>query len=911
MAEAAVEILKLSIDLLFQSPGFDYLGVRHQVSKIKLELDSMRSFLKDAERCSDGNEGLRCWVTQVRDAALNAEDVLDEFLYNLYRVERGGFIGFLRRAVSFPREIWRRHQTVALLKEIKNEIKEIAERRSRYDLSCHIEEDHTSHHSLNYAQNIGETAFFVEPTEVVGVEDESSQLLEWLMEGEKQRSVISIVGMGGSGKTTLAARAYNSQAVKRTFECFAWVSISQNYMIDDLLRKIINEFSSARLDFPHAASTTTNYKQLVETLVHFLQDKRYLIVLDDVWSIFLWKQVSVALPDHHNGNRVIITTRKEDIAFYSYGAGSHVLHSNPLPEDKAWTLFCNKAFCNEAGGSCPPELKDVARALVMKCKGLPLAILALGGLMASKNRSELKWKEVCDSLSWHISNNPALDEVKMILLLSFKDLPHFLKNCFLYFCCFPIEHWVGAGRLIRIWMAEGFLEEKKGRSQEDVGKDYLRELVSRNLLQVEKHNSFLRSKLCKLHDLMWELAHDMSDREHFVSVCNPQDLENEVRARRLSFHAVESTLRPGHNMRNVRSFSVFNVKDQYALPLDNLLLNFRLLRTLELMDAPIDNLPRTLGKLFNLRYLGLKGTKITELPTTIGRLRNLLTLDIRKTLVKVLPREIGKLRNLRHLLIYAGSDEEGFFYYIKGIKGPNSIVKLKHLRVLNCLEANSDIVRGIRELTQLRRLQLTNLKEEDGRDLCASIEKMKDLHHLLLMAENENEYLQVDQLSTVPSNIRKLTLGGRLRDVPGWFCSLRNVIHLHLHWSQLSSDPIPCISELPVLERLTLINAYSRDKRQLCFNGGFSRLEDLYLGNFPEVAEIIISEGTMPSLVRMTLHDCAKLKRVPQGIEHLRSLHRLNLKNASEELLGSIRGEKSSDYSRVQRIPSVIRDAPS
>ncbi|KAK4435541.1 Disease resistance protein RPM1 [Sesamum alatum] len=910
MAEAAVEILKLSIDLLLQSRGFNHVGVRHQVSKIKLELDSMRSFLKDAERYKDSNEGLRCWVTQVRDAALKAEDVVDEFLYNLYSMERGGLVGFLRRAVSLPREMWRRHQTVALLKEIKYEIKEIADRSKRYDLSCHIEEDHTLHHSLNYAQNFRETAFFVEPAEVVGIDEESGQLEEWLVAGEKQRSVISIVGMAGSGKTTLAARAYNSQAVKRSFNCFAWVFISQNYMIEDLLRKIMNEFSSARSDFTHMASTsTTNYKQLVETLVHFLQDKRYIIVLDDVWSSILWKQVSVALPDHHNGSRVIITTRKEDIALYPYGPGSHVLQSKLLSKDEAWMLFCNKAFCNE--GSCPPELEDVARALVMKCDGLPLAILALGGLMASKNRSELKWKEVHDSLSWHISNNPMLDEVRTILLLSFKDLPYFLKNCFLYLCCFPIEHWVGAGRVIRMWMAEGFLEERKDISQEDVGKIYLRELISRNLLQVEKHDSFLRPKLCKLHDLMWELAHCMSDREHFVSVCEPRDLEDEVRARRLSFHAVESTLRPGHDMRYVRSFSAFNVKDQNALPLDSLLLNFRLLRVLELMDAPIDNLPRTLGKLFNLRYLGLKGTKISELPTTIGRLRNLLTLDIRRTLVKVLPREIGKLRNLRHLLIYAGSYEEGFFYYIRGLKGPNSIVKLKHLQVLNCLEANSDIVRGIRELTQLRRLQLTNLNEQDGRDLCAAIEKMKGLHHLLLMSKNKHEFLQVDRLSSAPLNLRKLTLAGRLKDLPGWFCLLRNVIHLHLHWSQLPTDSIPCISKLPVLERLTLINAYSHDKRQMCFNGGFSRLKELYLGNFPELVEIMIYEGTMSSLVRMTLHDCAKLRRVPRGIEHLRNVQSLNLKNASEELIGSIHGENSSDYPRVQRIPSVNYDPPS
>ncbi|KAI3468553.1 hypothetical protein Pfo_025216 [Paulownia fortunei] len=906
MAETAVGILKFTIDLILLSPSFDFGGVRHQVSKIKLELESMNSFLRDAERYKDGNEGLCCWVTQVRDAALKAEDVLDEFLYHLYSVKRGGFVGFLHKAVIFPKEIWKRYLTVNQLKEIKHEIKGIAKRSKRYDLS-HIEEDPIFHHSLNYAQNIGETSFFVEGAEVVGIEEENEQLLKWLTEGEKQRSVISIAGMGGSGKTTLAAHAYNSHAVKTSFDCFAWVSVSQNYMIEDLLRNLINEFSNARSDFPSVTLTTRNYKQLVETLVNFLQDKRYIIVLDDVWSNILWKQASVALPDHKNGSRVIITTRKEDKASYPYGAGSHVLHCKPLAKDEAWTLFCNKAFCNEASSSCPPELEDIAWELVEKCEGLPLAILALGGLMASKDRSELKWKEVYNSFSWHISNNSMLDEVKTILLLSFKDLPYFLKNCFLYCCRFPIEHWVGAGRLIRMWMAEGFIEERKGLCPEDVGKIYLRELISRSLLQVEKHNSFLRPKLCKLHDLMSELARFVSERERFLSICYPQDLEVEITARRLSFHAIESTLQLGHDMRYVRSFSAFNVKNQDNLPMDNLLLNFRLLRVLELLDAPIDYLPRTLGKLFNLRYLGLKGTKISELPNSVGRLRNLQTLDIRRTQVKVLPKEIGKLRKLRHLLIYACPDEEGF-YYIRGLRVPNSIVKLKQLQVVNCIEANSDIVRKIGELSQLRRLELTNLEEEDGRHLCVSIEKMTGLHHLLLMARDENQYLQVERLSSTPLVLRKLTLAGRLSDVPGWFGLLRNVIHLHLHWSQLTQDPIPCISKLPVLERLTLINACSHDKKQLCFNAGFLRLEDLYIGYFSELVEIIICEGAMPSLVRMNLHDSAKLKRVPQGIEHLSCLQRLHLKNVSEELIESIHGEESVDHSRVKHISSKIYD---
>ncbi|KAL2489793.1 Disease resistance protein RPM1 [Forsythia ovata] len=431
-------------------------------------------------------------------------------MYHMYSMKQAGFF---HRAVFLPKDLWMRHKTIVQLKKIKHEIEEISKRSKRYDLS-HIEEYSAGlHHALNYAQNIGETSFFVEGSEVVGIDEESIRLLKFLTEGENQRTVISIVGMAGSGKTTLDAHANNNHGVKKCFDCYAWVSVSQNYMIEGLLRKMINEFFNGREKFVSPSLSTTNYKLLVETLVNFLQGKKYMIVLDDVWTSSLWRQVSVALPDNGNGSRVIITTQKEDIASYPYAVGSHVLHSQPLSKSNAWNLFCKKAFCNEPGRSCPPDLEDIARTMVEKCDGLPLAILALGGLMASKDTSEIKWKEVHDSFSWHISNNSLLDEVKTILLLSFKDLPYYLKNCILYCCRFPIEHWAGAGRLIRMCMAEGFLEERKGLSPEDVGKFYLKELISRNLLQVEKHSTFLRPKLCKLQDLMWELASTFCVRE--------------------------------------------------------------------------------------------------------------------------------------------------------------------------------------------------------------------------------------------------------------------------------------------------------------------------------------------------------------------------------------------------------------
>lgn len=239
--------------------------------------------------------------------------------------------------------------------------------------------------------------------EFVGMKEEANQLLQWLTDGEQDRAVISIVGMGGYGKTSLAANAYSSNVVKRSFDCYAWVHVSQNYMIEELLGKIINEFSNSRVNYKSVILSTKTYMQLVQTLVDFLPDKRHLLVLDYAWSSFLWKQVSVSLPDKKIGSRVIITTQKEDIASYSYGVGpslkigsrviiSHVLHSLPLSRDDAWTLFRNKAFGNETCCSCPPELEDIARVLVDKCEGLPLAILALGGFMASKDRSDF-WKK--------------------------------------------------------------------------------------------------------------------------------------------------------------------------------------------------------------------------------------------------------------------------------------------------------------------------------------------------------------------------------------------------------------------------------------------------------------------------------------------------------------------------------------
>ncbi|KAM7507343.1 hypothetical protein LguiA_017796 [Lonicera macranthoides] len=914
MELAAVEFTIMTINSVLKKK-FLVVGIRHEITELKVELESMRSFLRVANKCNnDQNESFDFWVAQVRDAAYKAEDVIDEFVYHIedIRGRDGGFKGFFHRFLHFPKEIYVRFFTAFKFYQIKEEIKEIATRSKRYDIG-HIEEGSSSDPTPKWVQNIEESSFFVKENEVVGKERERSMLLRWLMdEEEPQRAVVSVVGMGGLGKTTLVANAYNDHEVKRFFDCFAWVTVSQNYVIEDLLRRLIIDFCYGKNDqLAHFDLKTMGYKQLAETLVQVLQKKRYVVVLDDVWTDNIWMQINVALPDGKNGSRVIISTRKEDVAMYPFGVTSHVLHSQPLTEDQAWTLFCNKTFSNEPEKACPPDLEDIARDMVKRCAGLPLAIVALGGLMASKERSELKWRAVHNSIEWHWRDNPRLEVVKTILFLSFHDLPYCLKKCFLYCCRFPEgDYWVGGGRLIRMWVAEGFVEERKGFTPEEVGKSYLKELISRSLLQVRKSNTLLGAKQCRLHDLMRELALFISDKENFSSIYDLQaGIENERRPRRLCLlHPIDgSTPMFAPNMSHVRSFAAFNFCDNPTLSLDSFLSSFRLLRVLELRDAPIDHVTTTIGKLFNLRYLNLSRTRLKELPESMWRLRNLQTLDIRETNIEELPSGMHRLRKMRHLLTYCtGRMEE--FEYIVGKRVSSTISKLKSLQVVNCIEANDEIIKRISKLTQLKRIQLTNVRETDGIELCSSIGKMKLLRHLLVMATNENEFLALDALphSSIPPVLRKLTLVGRLKRVPSWFPLLRNIIYLHLHWSQLAEeDPIQYINGLPNLEHLALVNAYDRGKVKLCFYEGFPKLQDLFLVIFHDLGEIIIANGVMPSLVRMKLHVCGELKKVPRGIEHLTKLEELGLKDVSHELIDSIRGEQSVDYAKVKHIPAI------
>ncbi|KAH1090777.1 hypothetical protein J1N35_018034 [Gossypium stocksii] len=199
------------------------------------------------------------------------------------------------------------------------------------------------------------------------------------------------------------------------------------------------------------------------------------------------------------GSRVMVTTRREDVAPVQPRFVSYVHRILPLRDNDAWEFFCKKAFPNELG-QCPSHLDSLARNLVEKCEGLPLAIATLGGIKSSK-KSIAEWKRVRDNLAWELSNNPSLELMRTILLLSYHNPPFQLKHCSLYCSLLPEDYEIRRNRISRLWMA-GVLEMGNDILPEAVAKSYLMELISRSLLQVKERNEFGMPWSFKMHDLV-------------------------------------------------------------------------------------------------------------------------------------------------------------------------------------------------------------------------------------------------------------------------------------------------------------------------------------------------------------------------------------------------------------------------
>ncbi|KAK1582426.1 hypothetical protein Q3G72_014828 [Acer saccharum] len=365
--------------------------------------------------------------------------------------------------------------------------------------------------------------YHVTPKEddMLGFEGHKETLIHHLVGGSSSRSrfkTIWVVGLGGSGKTILVKNIYETKKILKQYDCHAWIHVSRcckiNEVLQSMLKQLCKGMEESNLPIEDVRAKVRNH----------LQQRRYLIVLDDVWSKDDWECIVNALPQGSGGSKIVVTSRNHNVANSCVESSDYyILELKGLEWKKAWHLFCKKAFPSNEG-FCPRELLEWSQKIVKKCEGLPLAIAAVGSLLSKKRQNPNEWKKLHDSLGSEIGSDYNLAIISRILLPSYKDLPNNLKNCFLYFSIFPEDYSIERGRLICLWIAEGFIKQREGKTLEDDAEDYLSELIGRNLVEVSKWDFDGRVSSCRVQNLIREFIILKSKEENFVKVLAESNL---------------------------------------------------------------------------------------------------------------------------------------------------------------------------------------------------------------------------------------------------------------------------------------------------------------------------------------------------------------------------------------------------
>ncbi|XP_031259613.1 putative disease resistance RPP13-like protein 3 [Pistacia vera] len=705
------------------------------------------------------------------------------------------------------------------------------------------------------------TPSFVVEENVIGFEADANTLLAKLLENEPRRFVISIFGMGGLGKTTLAKKLYHSIDVRNKFDRCAWVSVSQEYRTQDLLLRIIESFKVVN----GTKEIEKFNEQSLERYLHkSLEGYSYLVVIDDVWHKEAWESLRRAFPDNKNGSRVIITTRIREVAERS-DEKIHVHELRFLTPDESWKLFCDKAFpsLNSDEG-----LDKLGREMVGKCGGLPLAIVVLGGLLSAKKPQG--WHVVRDHIWRHLRNDSI--HISYLLALSFNDLSYQLKLCFLYLGLLPEDFEICTEKLIQLWVAEGFIEGTEDQLMEEVAQDNLNELINRSLIQIEK-KCWGRVITCRVHDLLRDLAIEKAKQLNFIHICDEDNHSSRssitVTCRRQAIYSgsgSESWFWLQQYNPLSRSLLFFQQPEdksfRIAQHLAFMCSRFRLLRILDIDGSQSNNtvpksrdFPKEIEELIQLRYLGLTNGYIHVFPPSIVKLKRLQTLRLHgfEWFFDRLPTEIGKLQELRHL--------------IGNFRGTLPVHNLTNLQTLKNIDYGSWTKINPVKLVNLRELRIISGRPNEKAITLDSVTTLQSLRILSVWLRPGQAFTSLKPLGHCPC-LADLRLNGKLEKLPiDMDKLLPNLECLKFSGSLLQDDPMASLEKLPNLMILVLsFNSYS-GKKLTCSAKGFPRLEILQI-DLKELEEWQVDEDAMPMLRGLKIVENSKLRIT----ERLRSI---------------------------------------
>ncbi|XP_062186347.1 disease resistance protein Pik-2-like [Phragmites australis] len=926
-------------------------GVGGEVAKLREDLATMNALLRmQSEAEDDGavDHFVREWMKQLRELAYDTEDSVDLYKLRIKSRPNDGVRAWLEHLLG----------TLSRRRRLASEISALRARAN--DIKVRHEWYGVNRDALRFSPYLytppapvlaaSASAYAFRPADypaanhhqVVGIEEQVDTLVERLkarVGEESYLKVFSIVGFGGLGKTTLAIEV--CRRLEAEFPYQAMVSVSQAFEpgrdLKALLKRVLQQVAKPKTENERGIKEEwalgeidgLDDQHLADQLKEIIEDKRYLIVIDDVPTTQAWDAIQYVLPENNCGSRIIVTTRIEMVAKSCSPASvsGHYIHQmEPLKLEDSTKLFLSRAF-GSVDTSYPKELEGVMGNILKKCGGLPLAIVSIASILAGhrSSKSKDKWDTVCKSIGSQMESNPTLMWMRHIITLSYNHLPHELKGFMMYLSIFPEDYEIRKDRLLRRWIAEGLVLEKRGMTLMEVAESYFDELVSRNM--VEPHfgyNDMVES--CRVHLMLLDVMVSKSLESNFVNLLGGQYAAMSYdRIRRLSIQG-DDDRRPqgadrhkkkmaghgieGMDVEHVRSLSMFQLQTNKLL---DHLYKFSLLRVLDLEDCEglTNHHMRYVCRLYLLRFLSVKGTNISKMPRQVGNLEHLQTLDARLTCLDGLPETMTNLEKLERIEFKHKKRWDVMWNLPRGLS------KMKALREVGFALLRND-VQVVQELGELKQLQYIGMSIEDCQDNAAvlqqlglSLSKMYSLRRLGISNRNSNGKMTfLYNLPTWPRLLRYLRIEGVLDSgLPSWIGSLTYLVEFRIMRARLVDDQLfGVLCKLPNLKSIWMQwKCYNDEVLVVRKNHSFPVLSNLKVtAEMPKVLRF--EQGSMAQLETLEMK-FKNAQRSIVGIEHLAKLKEVRLSGNKDNpsLHRALDQLKAENMRRTQRFQVVVK----
>ncbi|CAL1372823.1 unnamed protein product [Linum trigynum] len=802
MAAALGELVLKKLGSLAADQASLLWGLKSEIQRLESTVSSIQAVLLDAEEQSSKSHQVQLWLRGLEEALYDAEDLLDDFSTEVLQrkqMDGNGFVNEVCRFFSPSNQVAYGLKIANQIKAIRSKLDEIDQNRKQFNFqTCPV----ASQHERQTESTI--------PEIVVGREEDKQEIISMLLSPsyKEKVAVVPIVGMGGLGKTTLAQLIYNDDKIKSRFDCRSWVCVSETFEPKVLVKSILESMTKKKVeDLP--------LNVLKDLLHEEINNKLVLLVLDDVWNEDREKWIrfkGLFTSAAAEGSRMVITTRLRIVA-EMIATETIVPHElKGLSEPESWSLFEKMAF--KGGVASGRRYVELGKEVVMKCRGVPLALRSMGGVLFFKD-TESEWETVRDR---HLLSLEG-DILATTLKLSYDNLPSHLKRCFAYCKLFPKDHEIEVKMLIQLWMAQGYVTKSNQSSVlEEVGMEHFKNLLWRSFFQEVTKDAYGNMKSCKMHDLMHDLAVSIAGEE---TIClNASNLTNSLlssgninleRIRHLSIDFGERSFDELWQVptllakaTRLRTFLIINViyKAKFEGGCEKIFPKMIRLRVLGLRKVTTRILTSTVHELKHLRYLDFSENEMEVLSNEISRLVNLQVFNLRGCVyLSLLPTKIEKLHNL----IYLDLDDSSLTGVPAGIGNLSFLRELTKFVVTEAAADGTSPAAGLGELKKLNNLSgeltikgLEWVKDKSEAET-ANLNEKSRLRRLQLwwgdarifkasdddMARRSDLDWSVLEALQPHSNLKEIRLsfycGTSIPTRNCWFSSLRNLVQIKLY----------------------------------------------------------------------------------------------------------------------------------